>query len=65
MQSKLKKWSLQIYESPLPQTKKQKLIALKTVKQDQDDSLDEENLNDEDLPLIARKFRTFLSLKKS
>lgn len=57
--------SLQTYESSFPLTKKGKSIVLKTLKEDQDDSFDEENLNYEDLDFIVRKFRKFLFPKKS
>lgn len=49
--------SLQIYELLLPQIKKRKFIAIKTVKEDQNCSSNEEDgLNNEDLDLIARKY---------
>lgn len=58
--------SLKTYELSLLQTKRRKSI-IKTMKEDYDDSSDEENclndedyINDEDLYLIARKFRKLL-----
>ncbi|KAG2685396.1 hypothetical protein I3760_10G123700 [Carya illinoinensis] len=56
--------SLQTYESLLPQARKSKSIALKTIEENQDDFSDEENLNNEDIDLIVRKFRKFMFNKK-
>ncbi|KAG2680280.1 hypothetical protein I3760_11G092200 [Carya illinoinensis] len=56
--------SLQTYESSLPQAKKDKSIALKTIEENQDDFSDEENLNNEDIDIIVRKFRKFMFNKK-
>lgn len=49
--------SLQTYESSLPQTRKGKSIVLKTVKEENKDGCSEESLNDDDMALIARKFK--------
>lgn len=57
--------SLQTYESSLPQTRKCKSIAFKTMEEDQDDFSNIENLNDKDIELIARKFRKFLFNKRT
>lgn len=54
----------QTYELSLPQLKKVKSIALKTVKEETDDSFDEESLNDEDLTLLVRRFIKFLKPRK-
>ncbi|KAG2718398.1 hypothetical protein I3760_03G218400 [Carya illinoinensis] len=56
--------SLQTYESSLPQARKGKSIALKTIEENQDNFSDEENLNNKDIDLIVRKFRKFMFNKK-
>lgn len=48
--------SLQTYELLLPQPKKNKSIVLKTVREEADDSFDEESLIYEDLALFAKRF---------
>ncbi|KAF5450224.1 hypothetical protein F2P56_030591, partial [Juglans regia] len=57
--------SLQTYESSLPQTRKCKSIAFKTMEEDCEDLSDKENLNDVDIALIARKFRKFMFNKRT
>lgn len=56
--------SLQTYELLLPHPKKGKSIALKTVKEEAEDSDDEKSLNDEDLALLVKRFRKFLKPRK-
>ncbi|KAG2667762.1 hypothetical protein I3760_15G130800 [Carya illinoinensis] len=57
--------SLQTYESSLPQTRKGKSIALKTIEENYKNISDEESLNDEEIALLARKFRKFMFNKES
>ncbi|KAG2675601.1 hypothetical protein I3760_12G012400 [Carya illinoinensis] len=47
--------SLQTYESSLPQARKGKSIALKTIEENQDDFSDEENFNNEDIDLTCHE----------
>ncbi|KAG2708636.1 hypothetical protein I3760_05G201700 [Carya illinoinensis] len=57
--------SLQTYESSLPQTRKGKSIALKTIEENYKNVSDEESLNDEEIALLARKFRKFMFNKEN
>ena len=56
--------SLQTYEFSLPQPKKNKSIALKTMSEKADDSSDDGSLNDEDLTLCPKRFKKLFRPRK-
>jgi RNA-binding protein YhbY len=56
--------SLQTYEFSLPQPKKNKFIALKTVRKKRNNSSDEESMYEEDMALIVRKFNRLFKTGK-
>lgn len=56
--------SLQTYENTLPQPKKSKSIASKTVKKEANDSSDEKALNEEDLAMFVRRFIKISNLRR-
>lgn len=56
--------SLQTYELSLPQLKNNKLFSLKTVREANCDTIDDNKLKDDDLAYLARKFKNFLKNSK-
>lgn len=56
--------SLQTYELSLPQPKKNKSIALKTMPKKADDSSVDGSLNDEDLALFPKRFKKLFRPRK-
>jgi hypothetical protein len=56
--------SLQTYENTLPQPKKSKSIALKTVKKEANDSSNEKALNEEDLAMFVRRLIKISNLRR-
>lgn len=55
--------SLQTYELSLPSFRKEKSIALNTIRKAESDSCDDEKLKDGDLAYLTRKFKNFLKNK--
>lgn len=52
--------SLQTYELSLPQLKNNKPFSLKTVREANCDTIDDNKLKDDDFAYLARKFKNFL-----
>ncbi|XP_040364450.1 uncharacterized protein LOC121049999 [Rosa chinensis] len=57
--------NLTIYEMELPNEMKSKSIALKVKKDIEDESTDEEDVDEDEIDLVTRKFRKFLKDRKS